>query len=120
MSDSDETYNGWANRETWAFNLHWQNEEGLYRTVLEWVSDFFDGPRDYENSDMRLGEYIVEQSQELWREAEQQAEPSRFYGRSESPLRMWERETGSVWRLDLAEVGAAARESFGAETEVES
>ena len=29
MTTNDETYNGWTNRETWAFMLHVQNDEGL-------------------------------------------------------------------------------------------
>jgi hypothetical protein len=30
MTDEDGKYNGWANRETWALNLHLTNNEGDY------------------------------------------------------------------------------------------
>lgn len=54
---TDDTYNGWTNRETWALMLHINNDEGLqseahelsadrgphaYADALEtWVSDLF-------------------------------------------------------------------------------
>jgi hypothetical protein len=56
---SDETYNGWTNRETWATALHIDNEQRLQAKVLElakenqtqreladaiesWIDDYFD------------------------------------------------------------------------------
>lgn len=38
MSDN-ETYNGWSNRETWAFMLNVQNDEGLASVFAESVRD---------------------------------------------------------------------------------
>ena len=32
---SDEKYEGWTNRETWAYNLWLSNEEGTYKTINE-------------------------------------------------------------------------------------
>lgn len=31
---TDDTYNGWTNRATWALNLHIENTEGWYRDFL--------------------------------------------------------------------------------------
>lgn len=41
---SDETYQGWANRETWAFNLHWSNDQGFYNETLEQAQDYEPAP----------------------------------------------------------------------------
>lgn len=34
----DNTFNGWANRETWAANLWLENDEGLYNMTREAIS----------------------------------------------------------------------------------
>lgn len=104
MTDS-ETYNGYANRETWAFNLHWSNDEGLYLETLR-VAD-----TDMEMTDYELGEFVVG----YWREfidgyAEETGTPL------PEGLKMFDREVGSWWRIDYAEVGASVRESLDAES----
>lgn len=35
MTTNDETYNGWTNRETWAFMLYVQNDQGLSVSARE-------------------------------------------------------------------------------------
>ena len=55
----DESYNGWANRETWAFNLHWQNDQGFYLWVLESASEVIEHATYPPVSDTYLGERIV-------------------------------------------------------------
>lgn len=36
---ADETYNGWTNRETWAFMLYVQNDAGLAAVFADTVRD---------------------------------------------------------------------------------
>lgn len=109
MSDN-ETYNGYANRETWAFNLHWQNDRGLYSETLayagEWISEH------ETRSNTQIGEAVVSYWRELiteWREDRGTELPE--------GLEMMCDEVGSWWRIDYAEVGEAVRESLEAEGE---
>jgi hypothetical protein len=39
---SDQEYNGWSNRETWATALHIDNDSGLYDNVLEQTKNYTD------------------------------------------------------------------------------
>jgi hypothetical protein len=101
---TDETYNGYANRETWAFNLHWQNDQGLYNWVLETARELIAGATYPPVSDTYLGERIVaEVTEEL----------------AELSPELWElmrEDVGSFWRIDHAEIGAAVRESLEVES----
>jgi hypothetical protein len=40
---SEETYNGWTNRETWATNLHLDNDQYLYETAREYAKQELEG-----------------------------------------------------------------------------
>lgn len=101
---SAETYNGWANRETWAFNLHWQNDHGLYLWVLESAAEVIEHATYSPVSDSYLGEHVVgivrdeleELSPELWE--------------------LMREDVGSFWRIDHTEVGSCVRESLGVES----
>lgn len=99
---SDERYNGWANRETWAFNLHWNNDPGLYRETLAVAETTVeDNP---EITDSGLGEFVVTYWQDMcfdWGE--------QMGGELPEGLAMFRDEVGSWWRIDYAEVGAAVR-----------
>lgn len=103
---NDETYNGWKNRETWAFNLHWANDRGLYEETLEQAKQWLAGTDDPDN-DYALGEMVIS----YWRDfldsyAEDFGQPLT------DDLLMFDREVGSWWRVDEAETGAAVRESL--------
>ena len=37
LSETDDRHNGWTNRETWAFMLHVDNDEGFYNDARECV-----------------------------------------------------------------------------------
>lgn len=123
MSSNDETYNGYSNRETWAFNLHWQNDQGLYNETLmvaqEQLRDIDDDGNDIPNeggrgssaTDYALGEHVVS----YWRDLLDGYEE--FYGAPlPSELFVFAREVGSWWRINSAEVGAAVRESLDSES----
>jgi hypothetical protein len=107
---NDETYNGWKNRETWAFNLHWSNDQGLYNETLEqakqWIADNEDDP-ELAGSDSALGEHIVG----YWKDYIEEY-PEEFGTPAPEGLQMFYREVGSWWRIDEAEIGASVRESL--------
>lgn len=107
---SDETYNGYKNRETWAFDLHWSNDEGLYTTVREWARDFLsrDGEADDEKAtDYDLGHHIITKMREFIDEYEDE-----FGTKLPDELKMYRDEVGSWWRVDETETGASVRESL--------
>jgi hypothetical protein len=128
MTDG-ENYNGWSNRETWAFWLHVTNDQGWYEMVREFVASeaerfacYARGTNpDVTQSDRQLGEAVVEYVTDTLTEMEEShLPPERNYwgGETESrrireavsQLRMMRDEIGSWWRIDHAEIGAAARE----------
>lgn len=108
MTDT-ETYNGWKNRETWAFNLHWQNDQGLYNETLEEARRVLEFNSPDELSDRELGSLIVG----YWRDGitEYQAAGGKLY----DALAMMRDEVGSWWRVDSTETGAAIREALSNE-----
>lgn len=112
MTDS-ETYNGYANRETWAFNLHWQNDQGLYNETLARAGEAFTmnvAHSDEPLTDHQLGQYVVNYWHDMIRDYRND-----FGGELPEGLAMFRDEVGSWWRIDYAEVGAAVRESLDAE-----
>ena len=106
---SEEGYQGWANRETWAFNLHWTNDQGLYNETLEETQRYLAGVND-EASDYELGENIVGYWQEVIADYDEAVMP-----KLPEALRMMRDEVGSWWRINHAEVGAAIREHLSGE-----
>ena len=88
----DESYNGWSNRETWAFVLHCDNTVGAEYIVSSLV--FGDDDPDY-----TIGEMVVEFVTYLWDESA-----------SSEWVSLMRDDVGSVWRIDLREVGRYARE----------
>lgn len=96
---SDETYNGWTNRETWALFLHLSNDQGLW----SWAEEF---ARDYVGSaevvrPYALGEDIIEAVEVLWEECE-----------GAEWVRLMRSDVGSVWRVDCYSVGWHLLDAF--------
>lgn len=119
---SDETYNGWSNRETWALVLHFNNDEGLQAETAETAETYLretygDDWREMPADEMRgaaygAGEHVRDHFDEMTRAA---------YWRDEYGADMPEwadlmrADVGSFWRVDVAEVGAAVLEILGVE-----
>jgi hypothetical protein len=89
-----ETFNGWSNRETWAFMLHVSNDEGLSAMFADTIRDERSDPayavqRDAEALLTRAG-YV-----------------DTFGGPWPDALADIAAEVGSLWRIDWAEVAEA-------------
>lgn len=83
--DNDEIYNGWPNRETWALNLHLNNDEGLYRFVMSLADQATD---TYVLAD------CLKQLVDDWRYSIREGEPV------DPVIQMLVHEVGSAWRVD--------------------
>ena len=129
MSDNRETYNGWANRETWAVALHINNDQGWQESVLETVRNTVDGitqdpPAWLDPADLndvfyanRAGDAIRENVEELF-DAEG-FEPGEYTERLRDVLRVVT-DIGSLWRVDWRELGAAFLSDLGEGDDVSS
>lgn len=116
---TDETYNGWSNRETWAADLHLSNDQGLYEGAREAVKGlhYYEPTSEHSESldcgicgvsvfdhgdrpDDAIKAY-VEQLRE-WRDDGE--------GQSVEDLRMMFDEIGSLWRVNWRELAEAFQE----------
>jgi len=96
-----EEYNGWTNRETWAFNLHWQNDEGLHGMIIDFATRYV--LRNEDTSNFGLGEAVIEYVQERWQDL--------WADSQETDMdRNWQQDVGSVWRVDAVETGDCVRD----------
>ena len=103
----EEKYNGWTNRETWAFVLHLENDERLYSYALdvmlymlascyEQVVQPIRGLKRHELEDTslrQLGEVFVKHIERFFDEV------------PEALPEYWHKEIGSMWRIDYLDIG---------------
>jgi len=119
---SDDTYNGWKNRETWVFWLWVTNDQGWYESVREFAADRLASSETDEYPtypDEYLGRAVVDYVKETLDEfAEMYARNDAYLTPQQAArervahdqIRAMRDDIGSFWRIDYAEIGAAARE----------
>lgn len=92
---TDERYNGWTNRETWAVSLYLGNDQG-------WQEDCLTLAREVAHEDNPA--YLAG---ELVREYVDELAYSVSEGDASRDTRMAILDMGSLWRVDWREVGAS-------------
>lgn len=104
-----QSYEGWSNRETWAFNLWLSNDEGTYDQVREAAQDAL-AKHEGETPEERSGKHQEDAEREataelaewlkefLTEDIEQQAEEGNKTARSMVA------DVGSFWRVEYWEV----------------
>jgi len=115
---SDDTYNGWCNRETWATHLHLSNDEDLYDIARRIVREEDAAQQRWRDehdhhTDAPLGQYAADRMQDWIQTAVEEflhAETSsRDAWASTEWIRMLLADVGSIWRVDWHAVADAFR-----------
>lgn len=103
---SDDTYNGWTNRETWALNLWLENDQGLSEMTRERVKGaVYAVVAEARIADEPpvLGWAAADAVKDLWEELTDPDEERMGI----EMLRNILRDVGSEWRVNWLEIGAA-------------
>jgi hypothetical protein len=114
MPDTDETYEGWTNHETWAVALHINNDQGWQQSVHEALKGAREDSDPYslaltdETRDAlaahRAGQIVKDNVEETL------TERLSDYHRGVLDLDVYSiprEDIGSMWRVDWDEIGAA-------------
>lgn len=117
---TDETYNGWANRETWAAALHLSNDQGLYNLATETVraaranwapipelGDWYDQEGNREAAMRRAAGEAIE---ELYNAIVEDAFGEGMPHDDVQTVAGMVRDVGSTWRVDWAAVADSFHE----------
>jgi hypothetical protein len=92
-----ETYEGWANRETWATNLHLANDQGLYNIVNAMADECLEDEQGDEDSATRwLSDYLESMFQDWAGEV--------IEGSSTNEMAQMLLDIGSLYRVDWREI----------------
>lgn len=104
---SDDTYNGWTNRETWAVALHINNDQGWQESVLAELREYVSREAVVTPASWEAGDIIRENVEETL----MNIEPRRgahgvWYAVAEGQW-LALNDIGSLWRVNWTELGAS-------------
>lgn len=110
---SETTHEGWANRETWAANLWFANDEGLYRSVLDLAGEALDSVdvddfAPFDSIEKAAAYQLERMLEDFYDELVDQAfgMGSAAGVEANEELKTMVRDIGSTWRIDYAELAA--------------
>lgn len=111
-SVTDETYNGWTNRETWAVALHINNDQGWQESIHASLRESIAQGNELHHADnftitaWAAGDIIRENVEEMLDVDRRVSIHGAWYAASDLQwLAM--RDIGSLWRVNWTELGAA-------------
>lgn len=93
---TEDKYQGWTNRETWAVKLHWDNNEGDYNFFTQNAKDF-----------KREGKEVFEFADFLKEEAETVYEIVFDENGGTEEAKLFVKDVGSLWRVNWIEIAEA-------------
>jgi len=93
---TDETYNGWTNRETWALHLWLTNEEPWYRMIQRWGNMYL--PEDKDEIGVYEADKIKGEVEEWYNDILERG--------GEGAINV-AADIGSIWRVDWQELAEA-------------
>jgi hypothetical protein len=115
MPDTDETYEGWTNHETWAVALHINNDQGWQQSVHEALKGAREDSDPYslaltdETRDAlaahRAGQIVKDNVEETL--SKRLNDVAYFTDVNPSEYSIPREDIGSLWRVDWDEIGAA-------------
>lgn len=106
MTTTDERYNGWTNRETWAVALYINNDQGWQESVFEALRgvEITGGNGEYNPASREAGE-IIKANVERLLDPDQYADE--FGTDQPREVARIAHEIGSLWRVNWDELGAS-------------
>ena len=99
---TDERYNGWANRETWAVSLYLNNDQWLQESTYDLIRAMREGEQVEHHRDLpawKAGEGIRDMLAEL--------SETVIEGVADRDTRLMFMDIGSLWRVEWDHIGGA-------------
>lgn len=108
MSD-EEGYNGWSNRETWAINLHLENNKGDYNQMLDAAKEILSeehtpGTMAFTSAVGAMANYVKEWTEEVFSSVVNYPDGAEDCWPPSQEARMFVADVGSWWRADFYEI----------------